>query len=138
MKARLLPLAAPLLLAAAPPMAVIDEQDTVRREPPPHGEIGMSTAYRISDAVPQPRQMEFRRRVLDVGAAIGAHPIAHDEVYYVTSGEGVVVSDGVEARVTAGMAAYLYADAVVAIRQAGSEPLSIVIAYPATAAPPGG
>ena len=130
MKARLLPLAAPLLLAAAPPMAVIDEQDTVRREPPPHGEIGMSTAYRISDAVPQPRQMEFRRRVLDVGAAIGLHPIGHDEVYYVTSGEGVVVSDGVEARVTPGMAAYLYAGAEVGIRQVGSEPLSIVIAYP--------
>ena len=138
MKALLLPLAAPLLLAAAPPMAVIDEQDTVRREPPPHGAIGMSTAYRISDAVPQPRQMEFRRRVLDVGAAIGAHAIAHDEVYYVTSGEGVVVSDGVEARVTPGMAAYLYDGAVVAIRQVGSEPLSIVIAYPVVAAPPGG
>ena len=62
-----------LLLAAsataAPPMVVIDEADTVRREPPPHGEIGMSTAYRISDAAPQPRTMEFRRRVLDVGAA---------------------------------------------------------------------
>ena len=130
MKALLLPLAAPLLLAAAPPMVVVDEQDTVRREPPPHGEVGMSTAYRISDAVPQPRQMEFRRRVLDVGAAIGEHSIAHDEVYYVTSGEGVVVSDGVEARVTAGMAAYLYDGAVVAIRQVGSEPLSIVIAYP--------
>ena len=136
MKALLLPLAAPLLLAAAPPMAVIDEQDTVRREPPPHGEIGMSTAYRISDAVPGPRQMEFRRRVLDVGAAIGEHAIAHDEVYYVTSGEGVVVSDGVAARLTAGMAAYLYDGAVVGIRQVGSEPLSIVIAYPVVAAPP--
>ena len=121
---------AALLLAAAPPMAVIDEADTVRREPPPHGQIGMSTAYRISDFAPQPRTMEFRRRVLDPGAAIGEHPIAHDEVYYVTAGEGVVVSDGVEARLQTGMAAYLYAGAVVAIRQVGDEPLSIIIAYP--------
>jgi mannose-6-phosphate isomerase-like protein (cupin superfamily) len=90
----------------------------------------MSTAYRISDFAPEPRQMEFRRRVLDVGAAIGEHPIGHDEVYYVTAGEGVVVSDGVEARLTAGMAAYLYKDAVVGIRQVGEEPLSIIIAYP--------
>jgi mannose-6-phosphate isomerase-like protein (cupin superfamily) len=127
---------AALLLTAAPPMVVIDEADTVRREPPPHGEIGMSTAYRISDAAPQPRQMEFRRRVLDVGAAIGEHPIAHDEVYYVTSGEGVVVSDGVEARLTPGMAAYLYEGAVVGIRQVGDEPLSIVIAYPVAAENP--
>jgi hypothetical protein len=67
-----------LLLAAAPPMVIIDELDTVKREPPPHGNIGMSTAWRISDHVPQPRRMEFRRRTLDIGAAIGEHPIAHD------------------------------------------------------------
>lgn len=126
-------LLSPLFLASAPPMVVIDEADVVRREPPPHGEIGMSTAYRISDAAPQPRTMEFRRRVLDVGAAIGEHPIGHDEVYYVTAGEGVVVSDGVEARLTPGMAAYLYKGAVVGIRQVGDVPLSIVIAYPVEA-----
>ena len=124
---------AALLLAAAPAMVVIDEAQTVRREPPPHGEIGMSTAYRISDAAPQPRTMEFRRRVLDVGAAIGEHRIAHDEVYYVTAGEGVVVSDGVEARVGPGMAAYLYDGATVAIRQTGGQPLSLIIAYPVIA-----
>ena len=127
---------AALFLSGAMPMVVIDEPDTIRREPPPHGEIGMSTAYRISDHAPQPRQMEFRRRVLDVGAAIGAHPIGHDEVYYVTSGEGVVVSDGVEARLTPGMTAYLYQGAVVGIRQVGDEPLSIVIAYPVEPGPP--
>ncbi len=70
-----------LLMLAAPPMVVIDEQDVVREEAPPHGAIGMSTAYRISDIVPQPRTMEFRKRVLHKGAAIGLHPIAHDEVY---------------------------------------------------------
>ena len=93
-------LLAPLLLAntPAPPMVVIDEVDTVREEPPPHGAIGMSTAYRISDAAPAPRTMEFRKRVLHPGAAIGLHPIKHDEVYYVLSGTGEVSSDGVTAR----------------------------------------
>lgn len=122
--------AALALLAAAPPMAVIDERATRRDEPPPHGEIGMSTAFRISDAVPQPRQMEFRRRVLHVGAAIGAHPIDHDEVYYVLDGEGEVVSDGQRARIGKGMAAYLYRGAVVGIRQWGRKPLSLIISYP--------
>lgn len=116
--------------ASAPPMVVVSESDVMVREAPPHGAIGMSTAYRISDAAPQPRTMEFRRRVLDVGAEIGAHPIGHDEVYYVTAGRGVVVSDGVEAELSPGMAAYLYDGAVVGIRQVGDEPLSIVIAYP--------
>ncbi|KPH60866.1 MULTISPECIES: cupin domain-containing protein [unclassified Novosphingobium] len=127
-------MAALLLMAAsatgAPPMAVIDEKDTVREEAPPHGAIGMSTAYRISDAAPAPRTMEFRRRVLHKGAAIGEHPIAHDEVYYVLSGEGEVVSDGKRAALRPGMTAYLYNGAVVGIWQKGDEPLSLVIAYP--------
>ncbi len=114
----------------APPMVVVSESEVMMREAPPHGAIGMSTAYRISDAAPQPRGMEFRRRVLDVGAAVGEHRIGHDEVYYVTSGHGVVISDGVEAPIGPGMAAYLYGWAVVGIRQTGDEPLSIIIAYP--------
>jgi len=121
-----------LLMLAAPPMVVIDEQDVVREEAPPHGAIGMSTAYRISDIVPQPRTMEFRKRVLHKGAAIGLHPIAHDEVYYVLSGEGEVTSDGVTRRLRPGMAAYLYDGAVVGIRQMGREPLTLIIIYPVT------
>lgn len=123
-----------MLLSGAPPMVVVNQESTTRREPPPHGAIGMSTAYRISDAVPQPRTMEFRRRDLDVGAAIGVHPISHDEVYYVLSGQGEVVSDGVTAMLQPGMAAYLYTGAEVGIRQVGNEPLSLIITYPVAAA----
>ena len=47
------PRAAPV--RAVPPMVVVSEADVVVREAPPHGAIGMSTAYRISDAAPQPR-----------------------------------------------------------------------------------
>lgn len=119
-----------MLLAAAPPMVVIDENAVKRDEAPPHGAIGMSTAYRISDAVPAPRTMEFRKRVLHVGAAIGPHPIAHDEVYYVLSGEGEVSSDGVAKRLKPGMAAYLYDRATVGIRQVGRTPLALIISYP--------
>lgn len=121
-----------LMLMAAPPMVVVNERDVVRQEAPPHGAIGMSTAYRISDFVPQPRTMEFRKRVLHKGAAIGLHPIAHDEVYYVLSGEGEVTSDGVSQRLRPGMAAYLYDGAVVGIRQIGNKPLSLIVSYPVT------
>ncbi|MET0530610.1 MAG: cupin domain-containing protein [Microvirga sp.] len=123
-----------LLLAAAPPMVVVDENAVKREEPPPHGNIGMSTAYRISDVVPD-RSMEFRKRVLHVGAAIGEHPIAHDEVYYVLSGEGEVISDGTKAKLAPGMAAYLYNGAVVGIRQTGDEPLVLIISYPVVKKP---
>jgi mannose-6-phosphate isomerase-like protein (cupin superfamily) len=89
----------------------------------------MSTAYRISDAVPN-GTMEFRKRALHPGAAIGEHVIAHDEVYYVLSGQGEVVSDGKAARLKSGMAAYLYLGAKVGIKQLGGEPLVLIIAYP--------
>lgn len=135
----ILPALAALLLAggedaAAPaparPMVVVREENVRREEPPPHGAIGMSTAYRISDAAPPPRAMEFRRRVLHPGAAIGAHPIDHDEVYYVLSGCGEVVADGVTAVLEPGMAAYLWRGAVVGIRQLGEEPLDLIVSYP--------
>ena len=119
-----------LLAAAAPPMVVVREDEVKREEPPPHGAIGMSTAYRISDAAPAPRAMEFRKRVLHKGAAIGLHPISHDELYYVLSGEGEVTSDGVTQKLKPGMAAYLYKDAVVGIKQLGRKPLTIIVSYP--------
>lgn len=125
-------LLAALLLAGAeaPAMVVIDEADVVREEAPPHGAIGMSTAYRISDAVPAPRSFEFRKRALHIGAAIGIHGIDHDEIYYVVSGTGIVHSDGEERALGTGMAAWLYKGARVGIRQTGAEPLVLIIAYP--------
>jgi acetyl esterase/lipase/mannose-6-phosphate isomerase-like protein (cupin superfamily) len=110
-------------------MVVITEADVATDQPPPHGAIGMSTAYRISDAAPG-RTMEFRRRVLHPGSAIGEHPIDHDEVYYVLAGEGEVVSDGERHILKPGMAAYLYDHAVVGIRQLGDKPLDLIISYP--------
>lgn len=115
--------------APAPAMVIIAEEDVKMDEPPPHGRIGMSTAWRISDAVPV-RAFEFRKRALHPGSAIGLHPINHDEIYYVLSGEGIVHSDGEEQTLTEGMAAYLYTGAQVGIRQTGTEPLVLIIAYP--------
>lgn len=117
---------------ASPPAGVgvvIQEADTVVRQPPPHGGTGMSTAYRISDGVPN-RSMEFRKRILHPGASIGLHPIAHDEVYYVLSGAGEVTSDGVTTPMKAGDAAYLFDGNVVGIRQVGPEDLVLIISYP--------
>ncbi len=113
----------------APPMVVVDERAVEKREPVPHGALGMSTAYRITDAVPG-RNFEFRRRILDKGAAIGLHVLPHDEVYYVLSGKGDVTSDGVTRRLGPGMTAYLFDGANVGIRQTGAKPLSLIVAYP--------
>jgi mannose-6-phosphate isomerase-like protein (cupin superfamily) len=116
-------------------MVIVNEKDVMREEPAPHGDHGRTTAYRISDAAPR-RTMEFRKRTLHAGAAIGLHVLGHDEVYYVLDGEGEVEADGVRQRVTAGMAAYLYSGENVGIRQLGSEPLTLIIAYPLQPARP--
>ncbi len=113
----------------ARPMVVIDEAAKQRDEPTPHGKIGMSTAWRITDGVPG-RMMEYRKRSLHPGSAIGVHPIDHDEVYAVLSGEGEVVSDGKTAKLKPGMTAYLYTGAQVGIRQTGTAPLVLIISYP--------
>ncbi|HEX7851513.1 MAG TPA: cupin domain-containing protein [Sphingomonas sp.] len=121
-----------MLLGVAPTaqkMVVIDERDVVRNEPPPHNGTGTSTAYRISDSVPG-RTMEFRKRVMHPGASIGPHVLAHDEVYYVLSGTGLVMSDGQSKPLRTGMAVYLYNGASVGIRQTGKAPLTLIIAYP--------
>lgn len=110
-------------------MVMVDEADVRRDEPPPHGRIGTGIAWRISDAVPG-RTMEFRKRALHRGAAIGLHPLTHDEVYYVLSGTGDVQSGTTTRRLRAGMAAYLYDGATVGIRQTGPAPLVLIVAYP--------
>ena len=112
-----------------PAFYVVSEADVISEEAPPHGGVGMSTAYRISDGA-KDRTLEFRKRILHPGAAIGLHPITHDEVYYIVSGTGIVASDGEEVELTTGDAAYLYDGAIVGIRQTGEYPLTLIIAYP--------
>lgn len=120
-----------VLAGAQPmPMVVVDEADTVQEGPAPHGRIGQSTAWRISDAVQAPRSFEFRKRALHIGAAIGIHAIDHDEIYYVLEGTGTVHSDGEERQLRPGMAAWLYSGSNVSIRQTGDQPLVLLIAYP--------
>ena len=110
-------------------MIIVNEKDVMREEPAPHGHLGLTTAYRISDPAPR-RTMEFRKRILHTGAAVGLHVLAHDEVFYVLGGEGEVEADGVRQRLTPGMAAYLYSGENVGIRQVGAEPLTLIVAYP--------
>jgi mannose-6-phosphate isomerase-like protein (cupin superfamily) len=137
-KVMFLPALALIALVQTPPAptsppagtgVVIREASTMVRQVPPHNGEGMSTAYRISDGVPN-RAMEFRKRIMHPGAVIGLHPIAHDEVYYVVSGEGEVTSDGVTTPVRAGDAAYLFDGNVVGIRQTGEVDLVLIISYP--------
>lgn len=123
--------------AQAPQKAspVIDEQSRRVDEPPPFKGTGKSTVFRISDAIPE-SAVEFRRRVLYPDATIGLHQMDHDEAFYVVSGEGVLTLGGNLIRVSAGKLAYLRRGDMVAVRQVGSAPLSVIITYPRPLAKP--
>jgi len=104
-------------------------------EPPPHAGGGQSTAWRYFDQVPEPTLI-FRKRLLHPGAAIGVHPLTHDEVYYLIEGNGELHVDGATRPVSAGTAIYLRKGARVGLRQTGRDGLLLIISYPPPAGSP--
>jgi mannose-6-phosphate isomerase-like protein (cupin superfamily) len=114
---------------------VRSDADSAVLEPPPHAGGGQSTAWRFFDDVPQPTLI-FRKRLLHPGAAIGVHPLTHDEVYYVLEGNGELHVDGATRAVSAGTAVYLREGVRVGLRQTGSAGLLLIISYPPPAASP--
>ena len=106
-----------------------------KAETPPHGGVGMSTAYRYFDDVPDQRVI-FRKRALHKGASIGMHVLTHDEVYYVVSGRGLLTVDDANREVGPDTAIFMHEGADVGIKQLGDEDLVIIISYPpATGSP---
>lgn len=100
-----------------------------REQPGPHGGPGTTTAwpyFEHAGGLP----FAFRRRVLHPGAGIGLHPQCKDEVYYVLSGRGRYVLDGVLHEVGPGDAMLTRPGSTHAIQQAGDGVLELLIVYP--------
>lgn len=123
--------------AAQPhPSSVIHSADFARTQPGPHGGAGATTAYPMfADAPDMPFQ--FRKRALHKGAGIGLHQHDHDEIYYVLSGRGRYILDGVVHDVTAGDALLTRTGSTHSIQQTGDEDLVILIVYLSAERPSG-
>src|ERR1700712_4721531 len=65
------------------------EKDIAKEQPAPHGGVGMSTAYSFFANAPD-LKFAFRKRVLRPGSAIGYHLQNADEIYYISSGTGIM------------------------------------------------
>lgn len=115
--------------AQAHPSVILHRDAVVARvQPGPHGGPGETVAHPMfADAKDMPFQ--FRRRVLRKGAGIGLHPHDHDEIYYVLSGRGRYILDGVVHEVGAGDALLTRTGSTHSIQQAGDEDLVILIVY---------
>ena len=116
------------LAAQVKPSAVVHERDIAVEQPGPHGGAGRTTAYPLFGDAGLP--FALRKRVLHVGAAIGLHQHEKDEVYYIVSGRGMYVLDGVVHEVGAGDALLTRPGSTHAIRQVWDEDLVILLAYP--------
>jgi PelA/Pel-15E family pectate lyase len=116
---------------------VIVDGVAIQRQERPHGDVGLTTVYRYTDAVKNPAVV-LRGRTFHVGAAWGDHDVTHDQIYYVESGEMEMVTNGVTRRLTPGMTAFVYDKSLVRFKQVGSEPLALIMAWrPAPPAVPG-
>ena len=114
--------------AQSHPSAIVHSADLARAQPGPHGGAGATTAYPMfADAPGMPFQ--FRKRALHKGAGIGLHQHDHDEIYYVLSGRGRYILDGVVHNVTAGDALLTRTGSTHSIQQAGDEDLELLIVY---------
>lgn len=118
------------------PSAIAHSADLARAQPGPHGGAGATTASPMfADAPDMPFQ--FRKRALHKGAGIGLHQHDHDEIYYVLSGRGRYILDGVVHEVGAGDALLTRTGSTHSIQQAGDEDLVILIVYLSAKQPSG-
>lgn len=99
-----------------------------RAQASPHGGGGATTAEPLFGDVAG-LDLLLRKRVLPAGAGIGLHRHDKDEIYYVISGRGRYVLDGVLYEVSAGDALLTRAGSSHALYQQGEEALVVLITF---------
>lgn len=114
--------------APVSPSVVVNERDIAVSQPGPHQGEGRTTAYPFfADATGF--DLVFRKRALHPGASIGAHVNDKDEIYYVLSGRGELVLNGVAREVGPGDAILTRSGDSHALRQLGDGDLVIFIVF---------
>ena len=97
-------------------------------EPGPHQGGGKTTAFRFfKDA--KDSKLQFTKRILQPGAAIGYHLQKEEEIYYIISGSGEMNMNGKIFPVTAGDAILTFGGSSHGLKQTGKENLVMIINY---------
>ncbi len=104
------------------------DAEVAKPGPGPHNGGGQSVGYSFFQKA-EGFKFEFRKRVLKPGATIGYHLQEIDEVYYILSGSGVMQMNGKEFPVKPGDAILTRPGSSHGLKQAGSEDLTLMIAY---------
>ncbi|MFN0119387.1 MAG: cupin domain-containing protein [Blastocatellia bacterium] len=121
--------------ASAPQQGYIHERDAdvAKSGPAPHNGPGRSTGHDFFAKAPG-FKINFRKRVLHPGAAIGYHLQKEDEVYYILGGTGIMQMNGKEFPVKAGDAILTRPGSSHGLKQTGDGDLTLIINYERKAA----
>jgi mannose-6-phosphate isomerase-like protein (cupin superfamily) len=110
--------------------SIIEHDSLVaKNEAGPHNGGGQTTGYSFftkSKKLP----MVFRKRALHPGSSIGHHTQQEDEIYYVLSGQGDLLLDGVRSTVGPGTAILTRVGSSHSIKPIGDKDLVLIITYP--------
>ena len=104
------------------------EKDIAAAEPGPHNGGGSTTAYKFFSKA-KDSKLEFRKRVMHPGSAIGYHLQKEEEIYYILSGEGEMQMNGKSFPVTGGDAILTHGGSSHGLKQTGTEDLVVIINY---------
>jgi mannose-6-phosphate isomerase-like protein (cupin superfamily) len=104
------------------------ESEIGKPAPGPHDGTGETMGYGYFDDV-NDFKIYFRKRVLYPGASIGTHTQKKNEVYYCSSGSGIMMINGKEFDFKPGDAFLTLIGSTHSLRQTGKEDLVIFITY---------
>ncbi|MGG9970628.1 cupin domain-containing protein [Ferruginibacter sp. SUN002] len=104
------------------------EKDIVVTEAGPHSGGGSTKAYKFFKKE-QNSKLQFTKRILRPGAAIGYHLQKEEEIYYIISGKGEMMMNGETFNVEEGDAILTHAGSSHGLKQTGSKELVMIINY---------
>jgi len=104
------------------------ERNIAITEEGPHQGGGNTIAYRFfKNAVDS--KLQFTKRILHPGSAIGYHLQKEEEIYYIISGTGEMTMNGKMFTVQAGDAILTFGGSSHGLKQVGKEDLVMIINY---------
>ena len=104
------------------------EKDIAVDETGPHQGGGNTTAHKFFKAAVDSK-LQFTKRILHPGSAIGYHLQKEEEIYYISSGTGEMSMNGTTFMVQAGDAILTLPGSSHGLKQTGKEDLVVIINY---------
>lgn len=105
-----------------------NDKDIAAPEPGPHKGGGYTTGHRFfKNAVNS--KLQFTKRLLHPGSAIGYHLQKEEEIYYIVSGTGEMRMNGKSFLVKTGDAILTLPGSSHGLKQTGTEDLVVIINY---------